>query len=255
MTDARAALAASSAAAAALRLARDGGPAARWQDILPADVEAACAVQDATLAAWGGAAGWKVGAKSPKDEPQAAPLPAVGLLPSGARLFGSAWRLRGVELELALRVARDLPASPVALEGQALHQAFDAVLPVIEVVESRLDDWFGAAPLARLADLQSHGALVLGDPLPMPGSAPDLRRLEATLSFDGASVAQTTGGNPAADLWRLLAWLQVHCAERGQPWRRGQIITTGSCTGMLFAPLGSLVEGRLAGIGPVTLRF
>jgi 2-keto-4-pentenoate hydratase len=242
-------------AAAALRLAREGGPAARWLELLPADLGTAYAVQDATLASWGAAAGWKVGAKNLQDEPQAAPLPAVGLLPSGARLFGPAWRLRGVELELALRVAKDLPASGEALSGEALVRAFDAVLPVIEVVESRLDDWFGAAPLARLADLQSHGALVLGDPLPMPESAPDLRLLDATLDFDGVNVAQTHGGNPAADVWRMLSWLQVHCAARGQPWRRGQIITTGSCTGMLFAPLGTRVEGRLAGIGPVSLRF
>ena len=75
----------------------------------------------------------------------------------------------------------------------------------------------------------------------------DLARLEGLAPRGGVAVTR--------DLWRLLAWLQVHCAERGQPWRRGQIITTGSCTGMLFAPVGSRVEGRLAGIGTVTLRF
>lgn len=52
-------------AAQLLTAARTGGPAVPWRDILPADRAGAYAIQDATLAAAGPIAGWKVGAKSP----------------------------------------------------------------------------------------------------------------------------------------------------------------------------------------------
>lgn len=232
-----------------LLAARAGAALPAWRDILPADREAAYAMQDATLAGLGPVGGWKVGARSPEAEPICAPLPAAGLLPSGAVLAGPAWRLRGVEAEVALRVARDLDAGPLPPD------AFDAVLPAIEVVETRLADFDGSDPLAQLADLQSHGALVLGPPSAMAPGSLDLRAIEARLSFDGRVVAQTRGGNPAGDLHRLLSWLAAHCARRGQPLRAGQVVTTGSLTGMLFAGAGAQVEAALAGIGTVTLRF
>jgi 2-keto-4-pentenoate hydratase len=83
----------------------------------------------------------------------------------------------------------------------------------------------------------------------------DLRRLVAYLAFDGQAVASTRGANPAADVWRLLGWLALHCSERGLPLRAGQIVTTGSCTGMLFAPEGAKVLGQIEGIGRVDLGF
>jgi 2-keto-4-pentenoate hydratase len=37
--------------------------------------------------------------------------------------------------------------------------------------------------------------------------------------------------------------------------KKGQIVTTGSCTGMLFAPAGAQVQARLQDIGDVSLAF
>lgn len=235
--------------------ARSAGTGIGWREILPADVDAAYAVQDATVARLGHVCAWKVGAKGRHVTPICAPLPAAGVLGSGATLAGPPWLLRGVEVELALRVGRDLDAADARLGPKELAAAFDAVLPAVEVVETRLADWRTAAPLALLADLQSHGALVLGEPMAMPQGRPDLLTLEATLEFDGRTVAETRGGNPAQDVWRLLGWLIGHCARRGQPLRAGQFVTTGSCTGMMFAPPGTLAQARLTGFGGVVLRF
>ncbi|MEO7390907.1 MAG: hypothetical protein ABIU58_01955, partial [Ramlibacter sp.] len=70
----------------------------------------------------------------------------------------------------------------------------------IEVVETRLADWRDSPPLAQLADLQSHGALVLGAPSSMPLLQLDLRTVQAYLAFDGQPVASTRGANPGADV-------------------------------------------------------
>jgi 2-keto-4-pentenoate hydratase len=226
-----------------------------WRAITPSDRAGAYAIQDATLATIGPVAGWKVGAKDPQTEPHCAPLPASGLYASGVTLAGPAWRWRCVEVEVAFRLGRDLDPKGRLLPAAELADAFDAVLPTIEVVESRLADGQTADPLAQLADLQCHGALVLGSPSALAPAHVDLRAVEASLRFAAASAAHTHGGNPAQDVWRLLAWLALHCAQRGQPLRAGQVVTTGSCTGLLTAPMDVTVRGEIAEVGAVELRF
>ena len=244
-------------AAAARRLlaARNGAALAPSAEVCPPDVAAAYAAQDLTMAGLGTIGGWKVGAKAPTLEPGCAPLPASGVLDTGAALIGPPWRMRGIEVEVAVRLRKDLAALSGEPSADALRDAVGSVLPVIEVVETRLADWRDSAPLAQMADLQSHGALIVGAPSQMSPRDLDLRSLEAYLAFDGQPVASTRGANPAGDVWRLLGWLAWHCVQRGHPLRAGHIITTGSCTGMLFAPEGAHVQAQLAGIGMVELRF
>ncbi|WP_349630696.1 2-keto-4-pentenoate hydratase [Bradyrhizobium liaoningense] len=246
----------SNASEAADRLiaARSSGQAVDWRDVLPSDRAGAYAIQDATLARLGPSGGWKVGASGPDAEPVCAPLPASGLLASGARL-GSEFRLRGVEVEVALRVGRALAADDAALPDRELARAFDAVYPAIEVVETRLEDWKNSAALAQLADLQSHGALVLGAAATVSPASIDLGSVEADLSIGEDISRRTIGGNPAGDIWRPLRWLVRHCADRGAPLLPGQIVTTGSCTGMVFTEAGTSARARLAGFGEVAVDF
>jgi len=222
------------------------------------DAAAAYAVQDQSLRWLGPVGGWKVGAASPTQTPICAPLPAAGLLACGVALSPPQGALRGLELELALRVAHDLPPQQLGLGDAALSTVFDAVLPVIEWVDSRLARGQASPALARLADLQSHGALILGPACSLGpvDPDPDLPTLSATLCWNGQTVANTVGGNPAQDLRRLVDWLIGHTARRGLPLRAGQIVTTGSCTGLLWAPEGEVrVQGRLGPWGEVGLSL
>lgn len=225
------------------------------RDVMPASAADAYQIQDLTAAELGTIGGWKVGAKTATSEPACAPLPLAGLLTSACTLTAQNWQFRGIEVEAALRLGRELDPQGQLLSPEELAPFFDAVLPVIEVVESRLIDRAHCDPLSQLADLQSHGALVLGAPSALPAGRLDLRTLQALLWFNGQSVANTLGGNPADDVWRLIAWLALHCAERGHGLRAGQIITTGSCTGLIAAPEGAHVEAEVVGLGRVQLRF
>ena len=56
--------------------------------------------------------------------------------------------------------------------------------------------------MLKLADLQSHGALVLGAPM-RPGAL-DFTGLEAEMRFNGEVAAQTRGANTAGSLEWLL---------------------------------------------------
>ncbi|MFP5477853.1 MAG: 2-keto-4-pentenoate hydratase [Gammaproteobacteria bacterium] len=223
---------------------------------LPTDAAEAYAVQDAILAHLGsGIGGWKVGAPNAEAGPNCAPLPASGMHASGAVLPAARFAARWVELEAALRVGKLLEVRQDMPTPNELASFFDAVVPTIECVESRLAAGREAPAPLRLADLQSHGALVVGEAAPLAPSALDLRTLQATLKFGDAEAARTTGGNPAQDVWRLVGWLARHCTERGVPLAPGQIVTTGSCTGLLAAPVDTDVVGAIEGLGEVRLRY
>jgi 2-keto-4-pentenoate hydratase len=184
--------------------------------------------------------GWKVGAKGASAPVGEAPLPTIGLLQSGVAVGGRDIRRRGIELELALRLGRDVDvdvdidsdADAIAFD-EKLYSCIDAVCSALELVETRLTDWDSAPPLAKQADLQSHKALVLGPWVAAPAVLPDLRRVRAQLHINQALNADTTGGNPAQDLARLLRTLAISAK----------------------APRGAAVRGQIDTLPPVALQF
>lgn len=234
--------------------ARTQNVQAHWQDLPPLTFDDAYRVQRSVIAAIGPVGGWKIGLKAETGFSAHAPLPAFLLVPSGTVLTGAEWRLRGIEAEVAVRLARDLTPEDASADDAALTAAVDAMLPVIEVVETRLAAWEAAPPPLKLADLQSFGVLVLGDPIrPIPNFDP--RKVQAHVSFDGRVVADTIGGNPAGDLAKLLRLLAQQTANGPRRPKAGDIVTTGSCTGMPFAPAGCHVQASLFGVGNVEVRF
>ncbi|MEY4651646.1 MAG: hypothetical protein RI884_227 [Pseudomonadota bacterium] len=217
---------------------------------LPIDTDAqAYAVQEALAARLGPVAGWKVGASNDTDEPNAAPLPASVVAPAGTALRLPSRSLRLIELEVAVRLRTDLLPGERLLSPDEVMDAVQDVLPVIEVVDTRLAEGRDAPARVRLADLQSHGALALGAPSGLTPREVDLRRLRTRLWFNGEEAADVTGAHAAPNIWRLVAWLARHAQARGRPLRAGDVVTTGSCTPPVFAPPGAKVLGEVTGLG------
>lgn len=223
-------------------------------DCVPLDVAQAYAIQDCVAGSFGSIGGWKVGAKGAQATPTCAPIPGELIRGDGCTIPASACRLRGAELELAVRIGADLPPRERPYSREDVASAIAAVMPVIEVVDSRFQEMPAQPPLSLLADCASNAGLVLGREA--PGRLPqDPARQAARLAFDGRTVAQTLGGNTAQDLLGVLTWLANHLPQRGMNLHRGQVVTTGTWTGLLFAPGPSSVEAELADYGRVGLRF
>jgi 2-keto-4-pentenoate hydratase len=125
---------------------------------------------------------------------------------------------------------------------------------VIELVDTRFADMKAQEPLALLADLQNHAGLVYG-PARTTDLAIDQTRQAVTQSFDGKPVVERTGGNTAGDVIRLLVWLANHTAQRCGGLKAGQIVTSGSCTGMMRTTPGSAVRAEFPGLGAVEVKF
>ena len=196
--------------------------------------------------------GWKVGRKSPQAEPICAPLFASRMNPSGQTLSRDAFRLWRIEAELAFRLARDLPPVGKPRSRDEVLAAVGEVHAVFEIVDSRYAAWPNIAPAMLLADLLSHGAMVIGSSVPMP-AASAFETVSARLAIDGTCVVDG-GGNPAGDILELLVWLANHPAPSGRSLRAGDLVTTGSFTGLETLPPGGHAEARFDGVGTVSIK-
>lgn len=212
--------------------------------LLPPDLtsDEAYRLQDlvfAALARGRRANAWKVGSPGPGVEPIMAQILPGRLFASPAQVAAEALRMIGVEIEIAFRMGED---------GEAAE-----TLVAIELCDTRLADWDRAPATAKLADFQSNSALVAGS-----GTARwqdiDFGGQRAELWIDGRLVKQVVGAHPHGNPARLLPWAVAHCARRGGL-RPGDLVTTGSWTGMDFVRPGCEVRALFPGLGEAVVKM
>jgi len=220
----------------------------------PQTNDAAYAVQDLVMAQLGTTGAWKVGAPGIAATPNCAPIARSVIFGDGATVPGGLLRLRGVEVEIGFKLGADLPPRDRPYETDDIRAAIASTHLMLEIVESRYVDWRVVDKPSVLADFNSNGALVVGPALP-EGAGGDYTGLTASVTFDGVEKASFTNGNPAKDLLRLVTWLANHCAARCGGLRSGDLVTTGSHTGMQFAVPGTKVTGSFSSLGSVSAQL
>ncbi len=225
-------------------------------DPAPATLQEAYAVQDRIFAAlYPGQRGtaWKVGGPRADVAPMAAPIPSAGLLASPAHVPAKGFHMIGIESEIAYRLGRDLPPRAAPYTEEEIAAAVTEALVVIELCDTRLANWKEASAFWRLADYQLNAALVIGSGR-KDWSAIDFTKQRVELWIDGALAKEASGVHPYGNPIRLLPWLAAHCATRGGL-HAGDIITTGTWTGMQFVQPGAEVIARFPGVGEASVKL
>ncbi len=230
----------------------------QWLAALPADAmpqtfEEAAAIQDGQMIRLGGRGGWKVGASSATATPGCAPL-AKRLIHIGpVTLQAGDFNFIGIEAEIAFKFAATLDRTDRPYETNEVLAAVASVHPGIEIADSRFVDFRSRSTLEQAADCGNNGAYILG---PASSTKPDIDQttVEAKVWVDGKLVVAKTGGNTAGNVQRLLTWLANHCAKRGTPITAGDVVTSGSCTGLEVIARGN-VRAVLSGVGEVSLTI
>jgi len=223
------------------------------------DAASAYAVQQgvARALAWFGdtfARHWKSGGPSRDVVLTHAPLPPAGVWTSPAHAGAWPLRLRGIEAEVALRLGQDVdPTLAARLDLPGATALVDAMCVSIELVESRWNEGIAAPALARLADLQSHAALVLGEWVPF---APrDWSSQVCRVRIGAQPEVLTRGGHSMGDpAFVLPAWLR-HATREGATVPAGTVVSTGTWCGLLYAQAGDRVDVAFDGIGSAQVQL
>jgi 2-keto-4-pentenoate hydratase len=178
--------------------------------------------------------GWKVSALKPEQQrgyatnkPVAGPLLGPFVHAAPATLSAAQFVAPSLECEVAFLLGKDLPARAQPYAREEVEAAIEAVVPVIEIADCR---WPAEAPdLLKLADAMGNGAFIAGRPL-RDWRKLDLTNLAVILTRDGRELER---GSSARILGNPL--LAVEALANAQPLpagglKRGQIVTTGTCT-------------------------
>jgi len=233
---------------------RSGAPlsAGEARRLAPLDEGGAYRVQAEVAAALGWFPGgrpraWKIAA--PKaGQPKAAPVPDAFLVDSPARLpYDGFHTLVGIELELAVRLDRDLAAD---VDREAVSCAVGATMAAIEVFDVRAADWRSAPATFLLADQQMHARLVLGTGVRGPWSD-RFAACELVFEVNGCEISRRRGGHPLGDPLQALPWLARHAAVHAGGLRRGDLVSTGTWVALYEAEPGDHVRARFEGVGEV----
>jgi len=214
----------------------------------------------ARLSGAGQPAGFKIGATARRMQeylglagPAAGFMVEAGLHGSGSTLSFAPFLHPGVECELAVVLAHDLPPGSYSREQAA--EAVGELMAGIEIVENRYGplDVLGTPTL--VADQVFHADAVLGAVFPGWRDL-DLRALPGSLTVGGDERGAGCGGDLLGDPMAALAWLAAsdEAAAFGGL-RAGQVVMLGSVIPPVWLDGPATVEVRFPPLPTVVLHL
>lgn len=209
-----------------------------------------------------GLKGWKIAATSKAgqqhigvDGPIAGRLLAEKCFTNGATVSLDGNRMRLAEPEFAFRVGRALEPRKVPYQIGEVAEAMEALVPSIEIPDSRLVNFVTAGDAQLIADNACGREFVEG-----LASGADWRTIDLAKHTVHAKVGERytrdgIGANVLDDPLLALTWLVNELSGLGITLNAGEIVTTGTCMPPLAVEPGDLVTIDFGTLGSVSARF
>ncbi len=228
----------------------------------PQSLDEGYAVQNAFREAWPDRhAGWKIGAtaaptmaKFGVKEPMYGPFFARDVFASPAHVAAPTRHTMMIESEFAYRFNRDLPPRTASYSREEILAAVDAIIPAFEIVGPR----FAQVPFDQsgsvVADCMLNAAMVLGAPI-MDWQKIDVPRHPVRLTIDGTVKGEGFGSDAFGDPRNVLDWMIEKLRVAGIGLKAGQILSTGTCSGMVPIKPGETTIADFGALGKIEVRF
>jgi 2-keto-4-pentenoate hydratase len=188
------------------------------------------------------------------DAPFAGRLLSAFRFESPARVDASKFFMRVVEAEFAFEMARDLPPTTAPRSREEIAAAVKGVIPGIEIVDSRFDDWTTIGAPSLVADNACNAAWVKGSVLTNWQSI-DLAAQAVRVTVNEKLLREGRGGNVLGHPLNALEWLANSLSARGLGLKAGQYVTTGVTTEVYMAERGDRITADFGPVGSVDLVF
>jgi 2-oxo-3-hexenedioate decarboxylase/2-keto-4-pentenoate hydratase len=232
----------------------------------PIDEAEAYAIQDALhakldTAGRGPLVGFKIGCTTPVmqrflgiDNPCAGGVLQPGVQHREGNFRHADFVRVGVECEIAVALARDLPAAGAPYDRDTVGDAIGACMAAIEVVDDRYENYRALDPLTLVADDFFHAGCVLGAPVE-DWRALHLPAAGGRMLINGAEVGRGQGGDVLGHPLNALAWLANLRAAHGAPLQAGTFVLLGSVVETKWLAQGDRVEIAIEGLGTASAAF
>ena len=213
-----------------------------------------------TGAGKGEIAGWKIALTSKAmqkmtgvDQPAAGAIFSKVVHPSPARVELTAYHHLGIEFEVAVRLADDLPASGGPWTRASVAGRVAACMPAFELVEDGDADYKTLDAFTLVAQNAWNGGVVLGSPVTEWRDV-DLENSVTRCWINDTPGGQGKTGDALGHPFEAVAWLANLLNGRGGMIRRGMIVMTGSSITTKFPVPGDRVRFAIDGLGEGALE-
>lgn len=235
-------------------------------EIRPSDLHDAYAVQERlneilSERRFGPLAGYKIGCTTPvMQEYMNIHEPALGEVFAGTVQHGDGVYSHadfvepGVEAEIAVVLAKDIPASGAPYDRDSVRDAVGAAMISIELVDARYRNFRELDTPTMAADNFFNAAAVLGPPMEDWHDL-DLANVEATALLNGKPLGTGKGNLIMGHPLEALAWLANRLAERGRQLKAGEFVTLGSVIPTHWVSQGDRIDHEIPGFGAVSISF
>lgn len=205
--------------------------------------------------------GWKIAATSEMaqellgmDGPSIGPVFKEHLYKPGDTLPARTEHGSAIECEIAFRMGADLPDDHIVSFEDLLEATADAFIAV-ELVGCRFEGGFkGAGISVCISDFSFNGGLVCGPDIP-GWMDMYLATVGAEITVNGekgnAGKGDAVLGNPAF----ALQWAATEAYTIGMPLKKGDIVSTGTMTGVTPVKPGDEVMCDFGDLGQIPLTF
>jgi 2-keto-4-pentenoate hydratase len=229
-----------------------------------APLEDAYRIQDALHrvmadAGRGDIVGWKIALTSQAmqrltgvDQPAAGAIFSTGVHASPARLAVRAYHHLGVEFEVAVRLADELPASGGPWTRASVADRVAACLPAFELVEDGDADYKTLDAFTLVAQNTWNAGVVLGAPV-AAWRAVDLERAVTRCWVNDQPAGEGKTGDALGHPLEAVAWLANLLNRRGRMLGAGMLVMTGSSVTTRFPAPGERVRFAIDGLGEIAL--
>lgn len=161
---------------------------------------------------------------------------------SPASIDAATLHMIGIEPEIAVRIGKDLAPSKNWQRTDVIDH-IAAVMPSVEVVESRFSTWPVMGFLSAIADNGVHRHLVLGESVEN-WSAESVDQTQVTLTANGTTVREGVASNVDGGPFGVVAWLANHLNAMGITLAAGEIVTTGVMTDIYDSAPGEKIVAQ-----------
>lgn len=188
------------------------------------------------------------------DGPFYGNLLSAFLYGSGARIKSADFFMRVVEAEFAFQMARDLPPALKPRSRGEVAAAVAGVIPGIEIVDSRFDDWTTIGAPSLTADNACNAAWVKGRLLE-DWRGIDLAATPARLTVNGKFLREGSGAAVLGHPLNALQWLGNTLSSRGLGLKAGQFVTTGVTMEVYMGQQGDHILAEFGPVGQAEVWF
>ena len=242
---------------------RDGGIVDPATVSEPASDTEAYAVQAEIVRLSGQPArGFKVGSTSAEaqkllgtSEPGSCPVLAPYYFDAPASITLVPEHVPALEGEFAFRLGHDLPPRDNDVTEAEVRDAIDAIAGAIEVVGTRLKGGLaGKGRFFTTADSGANIALVVGSWV-SDWRGLDLKSHPVEMRVNGEVKGSGVGSRALGDPLNVMVWLANQQSRLGRGLKAGEVVSTGTCTGLDPVAPGDQVVAGFGSLGDVAIQF